>query len=117
MNEANESVHGLQKAEGAAADAQKTGELVELIISAIKTSSAIKENSQGTQLRSTEADVKRWIEIGERCKRIAYHVQEVEKEEDAVCELIKDTPLSYTWKTERRLRAIARQQSCSSEGE
>ena len=113
----NESVHRLQKADGAAADGQETGVLVELIINAIKTSSAIKESSQGTQLRSTEADVRRWIEIGERCKRIAYHVREAGKEEEAVEELIEGTPLRYSWKTERRLQAIARQKSCSSEGE
>jgi len=44
----------------------------------------VQEVDQGTQLRITTEDVRFWAEVGERCKRIHFYVQELEKEEDAV---------------------------------
>ena len=103
--------------EGAAADAQRAEPLLAQILRQTEETMLAREAGQRTRLRVTAEDVRHWTDIGERCKRIAYHVQEIDKEEDLLCELIKDTPLKYTWTTERRMQALARQPSCSSEGE
>ena len=69
--------------------------------------------SQSKQLRIDAEDVRRWVEVGERCKRIKFHWDELEKEEAAISEAIQDTPLAYSWK---KVREII-QESSESEGE
>ena len=83
--------------EAANADDQKAGQMIEQIIS------GIKESSQKTQLRITAEDVRRWTEVGERCNRIQFYWDELEKEESAIDELIKPTPLAFAWKKVKEL--------------
>ena len=73
----------------------------------------VREAVQGMDLRLSAEEVRFWAELGERCKRIDFYVQELDKEEDAVSELIKDTPLKYSWVKERE-RAL---ESCNFQGE
>ena len=76
----------------------------------------VREASQSKQLRIDAEDVRFWAEIGERCKRIHYFAQELDKEEEAVSELIKDTPLKYSWLKERE-RVFESQKSYKSQGD
>ena len=55
------------------------------------------------QLRISEEDVLRWGEVAERCKRIEHHWDELEREEAALQELIRHTPLEFAWKKVREL--------------
>ena len=55
------------------------------------------------QLRIAEEDVIRWAEVAERCKRIEHHWDELEREEAALQELIRATPLEFAWKKVRHL--------------
>ena len=89
--------------------------MVEQIVGGIVESIRAQEAAEGTAehenqppgasriklLRVTAEDVRRWAELGERCKRIRFYVQEMDKEEEAIEELIKGTPLEYSWKKER----------------
>ena len=76
----------------------------------------MKEAGQKSELRITAEDVRCWAEVGERCKRIQFYYQEMDKEEDAVFELVKHTPLAYSWTKVKDL-ATASQKSCKSQGE
>ena len=62
-----------------------------------------REAIQSRQLRIDAEDVRRWAEVGERCKRIKFHWDELEREEAAISELIQDTPLDYSWKKVREM--------------
>ena len=73
----------------------------------------VREASHSKQLWIDAEDVRRWAEVGERCKRIKFHWDELEKEEAAISEAIADTPLAYSWK---KVREII-QESSESEGE
>ena len=72
-----------------------------------------REASQRKQLQINAEDVRRWAEVGERCKRIKFHWDELEKEEAAISELIQDTPLDYSWKKVREMI----EESSESQGE
>ena len=75
-----------------------------------------REAIQRKQLRLDAEDIRFWAEIGERCKRIDFYAQELDKEEEAVSELIKDTPLKYSWSKERE-RVFESQKCCKSQGD
>ena len=79
-----------------------------------KISGAVAHGSQKTQLRIDGDDMCHWAEVGERC--IQHYVKELDKEEDAVLELIRDTPLAYNWEKVKELHA-ASQKSCKSQDE
>ena len=68
------------------------------------------------QPQFTDEDIRLWAEIGERCKRIQFYTREMDKEEDAVIELIKDTPLAYSWTKVKEL-ATANQKSSKAQSE
>ena len=99
--------------EGAAADGQsafqgthvsaKTEPLVTQVLNKIEEAIQAREAGQRTQLRVTAEDVHLWTEIGERCKRVKYYWDELEKEEAAIVELIRPTPLAYSWTKVREL--------------
>ena len=55
------------------------------------------------KLRIGEDDVLRWAEVAERCKRIEHYWDELEKEEAALQELIRSTPLEFAWRKVRDL--------------
>ena len=58
---------------------------------------AAEHKSQAAQLRITPDDVARWAEIGEWCKRIEFHYQELEHAEDEIIKLVEHTPLSFSY--------------------
>ncbi len=120
----------LQQADGgdeaAKTDGQEATQLIEQLIDGIRAQKAAEGSAehesppliggQETQLRITAADVRRWVEIGERCKRIQHYYQEMDKEEDAVFVLLKDCPLAYSWQKVKELHAGS-QESCKSQGD
>ena len=55
------------------------------------------------RLRIAEEDVRRWVEVAERCKRIEHYWNELEREEAALQELLRHTPLEFAWRKVRDL--------------
>ena len=89
-------------------------QLVERLVGGLSETIRAQQAAEGsagrtTQLRITAGDVRRWVEVGERVKRIRHYVQELDKEEDAVLELIRDTPLAYNWEKVKELHAASQQ--------
>ena len=101
-------------ADGATADDLEAQPLVDQVLDKIRE--AMRGADTAQELRITAEDVAVWAEIGERCKRIQHYYKEMEKEEDRVFELVKDTPLAYSWSKVKDL-ATASQKSCKSQGE
>ena len=101
-------------ADGAAADDQEAQPLVDQVLDKIRE--VMRGADKAQELRITPEDVATWAEIGERCKRIQHYYKEMEKEEDRVFELVKDTPLAYSWTKVKDL-ATTSQKSCKSQGE
>ena len=101
-------------ADGAAADDQEAQPLVDQVLDKIRE--VMRGADKAQELRITPEDVATWAEIGERCKRIQHYYKEMEKEEDRVFELVKDTPLAYSWSKVKDL-ATTSQKSCKSQGE
>ena len=101
-------------ADGAAADDQEAQPLVDQVLDKIREVMRGADTAQ--ELRITAEDVATWAEIGERCKRIQHYYKELEKEEDSVFELVRDTPLAYSWSKVKDL-ATTSQKSCKSQGE
>ena len=58
---------------------------------------SVEHKSQAAQLRITPDDVRRWAEIGEWCKRVEFHYQELEHAEDEIIKLVEHTPLSFSY--------------------
>ena len=58
---------------------------------------AMRKGSSPQKLQITPAGVATWAEIGERCLRIQHYFREMQKEEDLVFELLRDTPVQYSW--------------------
>ena len=91
-----------QKAEGeegaAGVVSQEAEQMVEQIVGGIVESIRAQKAAEGTAehenqppgasriklLRVTAEDVRRWAEVGERCKRIKFYWDELEKEEAAI---------------------------------
>ena len=81
--------------DGVTADDLETSPLVDQVIDKIRE--AMRKAASTQELRITPEGVATWAEIGERILRIQHYYDEMNREEDRVFELIKDTPLTYSW--------------------
>ena len=91
--------------EGAATD-DETARLKAQILDKIREAAqgreaaegAVECKSQAAQLRITLDDVRLWVEIGERCKRVEFHFKELNREQEEIEKLVARTPLRYSYR-------------------
>ena len=88
--------------------------LVDQVLDKIRE--AMRGASTTQELRITAEGVAIWAEVGERCMRIQHYYKEMGQEEDRVFDLLKDTPLAYSWSKVKDLCTTS-QKSCKSQGE
>ena len=110
--------------EGTATDGQ-TATLVAQVVRQIREATRAREAAEGAaehkiqaaQLRITPEDVVRWAEIGEWCKRVEFHYQELERAEDEIIKLVEHTPLIFAYTKVADRWAAASQKPGEPEGE
>ena len=95
--------------DGVTADDLEASPLVDQVLDQIRE--AMRKASSTQELRITPQGVATWAQIGERCLRIQHYYSELQKEEDYVWELLKDTPVRYSWEKVKDMVMVSQKSS------